>query len=112
MSMVVFRTMKHLTIEYMLPDLVHYPDVRLDINAILFFNIHLNGVKRAGYDVSPTLRKFHAGPFLPFRTRATYGHRFMTGLDDLRSNTCMNSQPRVERQAFVSFPRDVIVNTS
>ena len=89
---------------------MHHPYVWLDVNALVFFNIHLHRVERAGYDVFSALGKFHASPFLPFGACAANGHGFVAGLDDLCSQACMDSQPRVKGQALVSFPGNVIVN--
>ena len=70
----------------------------------------MHRVERARDVVLSTLRKFHSGPFFPFGSSAADRHGFMTGLEDLRPDARMDSQPGIERKSFVVRPLDVIVD--
>ena len=88
-----------------------HPHIRLDVNALILFNIHRNWHKRAGDDVSSALREFHDGPLLPFSACAAHGLGFVADLDDFASRALLNSQPAIERQTVFILPGDVIVHT-
>ena len=48
---------------------MHDPDIRLDVNTLVFFHIYRNRAEGTGDDVLATLGEFHAGPLFPVRTR-------------------------------------------
>lgn len=47
---------------------MHDPDIWLDVNAFIMFQVYLNWAEGAGDDVLATLGEFHTDPLLPFRT--------------------------------------------
>jgi len=87
-----------------------HPDIRFNINAFIFFDIHCYRDERAGNDILSTLWEFQACPLLPFHASAAYGQDFVTGFGDPCPCPHVDSQPGVDGQAAVRFPRDVIVN--
>jgi hypothetical protein len=62
--------------------LMHHPDIGLDIAALIGTPIHGDGIQRALHVVLSGLRELHSGPPLPFRHAPANEHRFVTYFDD------------------------------
>ena len=50
---------------------MHDPDIRLNVNTLVFFRIYRNRAEGAGDDILAALRELYAGPLFPVRTRST-----------------------------------------
>ena len=89
---------------------MYHPHIWLHVNTLIFLNIHVNWIERARDMVHAALWELHACPAFPINAGAADGHGFVTGFDDPCPCPHVDSQPGVEGQAAVRFPRDVIVN--
>src|SRR6266536_4231673 len=87
--------------------IVTFPDVGLDVQALVQVPVDLDGHEPVGHHVAAGCRKAQTRPCLPLLDRPGDPHGLRADREDLAAQAYVHPQPRVERQALRCPPGHV-----